>query len=131
LRTNSLLKHVIEGKIEVEIKGTKIRRRRRKQLPYNRKENRRYRNLKDEVLDGTLWRTHFGRGYGHVSRQNGNEIHCVQSTPKEMMPARNTIQAHAQDFVEKDELLLPILKAFAQYTRSLHTTVNASSFQSV
>jgi len=26
--------------------------------------------LKEEALDRTLWRTHFGRGYGPVIRQN-------------------------------------------------------------
>jgi hypothetical protein len=25
--------------------------------------------LKEEALDRTLWRTRFGRGYGHVVRQ--------------------------------------------------------------
>jgi hypothetical protein len=35
-----------------------------------------------------------------------------------MVPARNAIDAHAQDFVMNDELLLPILQAFAQCTRS-------------
>jgi hypothetical protein len=39
-----------------------------------------------------------------------------------MNPDRNTIHTHAQDFVVKDELLLPILKAFAQCRRSLHAT---------
>jgi hypothetical protein len=30
------------------------------------KEKGRYRKLKEEVLDGTLGRTYFGRGYGPV-----------------------------------------------------------------
>ena len=33
-----------------------------------------------------------------------------------MIPARYRIEAHAQDFLAHDELLLPILKAFAQCT---------------
>jgi hypothetical protein len=33
------------------------------------KENRGYRKLKEEALDGTVWRTGFGRGYGAVVRQ--------------------------------------------------------------
>jgi len=41
------------------------------------------------------------------------------------MPVRNTINAHGQDIVAKDELLLPILKSFFQYPRSLHATRNA------
>jgi len=32
-------------------------------------------------------------------------------------PARNTIDAHAQDFAINDQLLLAVLKAFAQRTR--------------
>jgi len=36
------------------------------------------------------------------------------STDQEMMPARNAIDAHAQDFVVNEELLLPTLSAFAQ-----------------
>jgi hypothetical protein len=33
------------------------------------KETRAYWKLKEEVLDLTLWRTGFGRGYGSVVRQ--------------------------------------------------------------
>ena len=36
-----------------------------------------------------------------------------------MIPATNTMDAHAQDFVVNDELLLSILKALAQITSSL------------
>jgi len=36
------------------------------------------------------------------------------STDQEMMPARNAIDAHAQDFVMNEELLLSILSAFVQ-----------------
>jgi hypothetical protein len=43
--------------------------RRRKQLLADLKEKRRYWKLKEEALDHTLWRTHFGRGYGPVIRQ--------------------------------------------------------------
>jgi len=37
-----------------------------KQLPGDLKERRRYRKLKEEALDRTLWRTRFGRGYDPV-----------------------------------------------------------------
>jgi hypothetical protein len=60
---------VIEGKLEGRIEITGRRERRRKQLLDNIKEKRRYRKLKEEALDRTLWRTHFGRGYGPVVRQ--------------------------------------------------------------
>jgi hypothetical protein len=46
------------------------RERRRKQLLDDLKEKKRYWKLKEEALDRTLWRTHFGRGhYGPVVRQ--------------------------------------------------------------
>jgi hypothetical protein len=43
--------------------------RRRKQLLDDLKEKRRYWKLKEETLDRSLWRTHFGRGYGPVVKQ--------------------------------------------------------------
>jgi hypothetical protein len=48
---------------------TERRGRRRKQLLNDLKEKRRYWKLKEDVLDRTLWRTRFGRGYGPVVRQ--------------------------------------------------------------
>jgi hypothetical protein len=59
LRRNCLLKDVIEGKVEKRIEVT----RRRKQLLDGFKEKRRYWKMKEDVLDGTLWRTRCGRGY--------------------------------------------------------------------
>jgi hypothetical protein len=58
LHGNSILKHVIEGKIEVMGRGG----RRRKQLLDDLKETRRYRKLKEEALERTPWRTRFGKG---------------------------------------------------------------------
>jgi hypothetical protein len=66
LRRNCLLKHVIEGKLEVRIEMTGRRGRRRKQLLEDLQEKNRYYKLKEEALDLTLWRTRFGRGYGPV-----------------------------------------------------------------
>lgn len=43
-----------------------------------------------------------------------------------MIPARNVIDAHAQDLVTNDQLLLPILKTFAKCNHSAHATSNAS-----
>jgi hypothetical protein len=48
-----------------------------------------------------------------------------------MIPARNVTDAHAQDFVMNDELLLPTPKAFVLCTRSLHATRNAKRFHYV
>jgi hypothetical protein len=60
---------VIEGKLEGRIEMTGRRRKRRKQLPNDLKEKRRYWKLKEEALDRTAWRTRFARGYGHFVRQ--------------------------------------------------------------
>jgi len=54
-----------EGRIEVMGR----RRERRKQLLDNLKEKKGYWELKEEALDHTLWRTHFGRVCGPVIRQ--------------------------------------------------------------
>jgi hypothetical protein len=64
LRRNWLLSHIIEGKI----RGIRRRGRRHKQFLDDLKEARRYWKLKEEVQDRTLWRTHFGRGYGPVAQ---------------------------------------------------------------
>jgi hypothetical protein len=64
LRTNCLLKHVIDGRIEV----TGRREIRHKQLLDYIKEARGYCKLKEEALD-RVWSTRFGRGYGLVVRQ--------------------------------------------------------------
>jgi hypothetical protein len=63
-RRNCLLKHVIEGKMEL----TGRRGKRRKQLLDDFKEKM-YWKLKAEALDRTQWRTRFGRDYGPVARQ--------------------------------------------------------------
>jgi hypothetical protein len=48
----------------------------------------------------------------------------VLSTDQGMTHARNATDAHAQDFEVNDELILPILKAVAQCTHSLHVVWN-------
>jgi hypothetical protein len=60
---------VIEGKLEGRIEMTERRGRRRKQLLDNLKEKTICWKLKEEALDRILWRTLFGREYGHVVRQ--------------------------------------------------------------
>ena len=57
---NFLLKQVIEGKVEV----TGRRGRRSKPLLDNLKEKTGYCKFKEEALDRTVWRSHFGRGCG-------------------------------------------------------------------
>jgi hypothetical protein len=66
---NCLLKHVIEGTLGGRIEMMGRRGRRRKQLLDELKEKIRYRKLKQEALEHTLWRIRFGRDYGPVVRQ--------------------------------------------------------------
>ena len=50
--------------------NTDRRGRRRKQLLHELEETRGDLNLNEETLDRTVWRTHFGRGYGPVGMMN-------------------------------------------------------------
>jgi hypothetical protein len=61
LRRNCLLKHVIEEKREDGIEVTRIKGRRCKQLLNDIRETRPYRKFKEEELQGSRWRTRFGR----------------------------------------------------------------------
>ena len=65
LRSNCLLKHVIEVRIDEKLVVNGRRRRRRKQLLDDLKTTRGFWKSKEEALARTLWRTSFGRGrYG-------------------------------------------------------------------
>jgi hypothetical protein len=70
LRRNCLVKPVIEGKIE----GTRRGGRRRKQLPNDFKEKRRYWKSTEEALDRTMWRTRLGSVYGPVVRETAEWV---------------------------------------------------------
>jgi hypothetical protein len=70
---NCLLQRVIEGKIQGGIEATGRQGRRRRKLLDDFKERRGYSHLKEEVLDCTMWRARFGRGFGPVVRQTTNE----------------------------------------------------------
>jgi hypothetical protein len=69
LHRNCLLQRVIEGKIKGRIEVTGRRGRRRRTLLDDLKERRVYSHLKEEALDRSMWRAHFGRGFGPVVRQ--------------------------------------------------------------
>jgi len=69
MRRNCLLQKVIEGKIKEGLEVTGRRGRRRRRLLDDLKEKRRYSHLKEEALDRTMRRAHFGRGFGPVVRQ--------------------------------------------------------------
>jgi hypothetical protein len=60
LHRNCLLKQVIEGKINGEIEVTRRRGKRRRKLLDDLKDRRGYSHLKEENLDGTMWRDRFG-----------------------------------------------------------------------
>ena len=66
LRRNCLLQQVTKGKIKGQIEVTRRRGRRRKKLLDDLKDRRGYCQLKEEVLDRTMWRNRFGTGFGPV-----------------------------------------------------------------
>ena len=70
LRSNCLLKQVIEGKIKGEMEVTKRRGRRRKKLLDDLKDRKGHSHLKEEALDSTIWRNRFGGGFRPFVRQN-------------------------------------------------------------
>jgi hypothetical protein len=69
LRRNCLLQRFTEGKIQGVIEVTGRQGRRRRKLLDDLKERRGYSHLKEEALERTIWRAHFGRGFGPVVRQ--------------------------------------------------------------
>jgi hypothetical protein len=69
LRRNCLLQCVTEGKIQRGIEVSGRQGRRRTKLLDDLKERRGYSHLEEEALDRTMWRAHFGRGFGPVVRQ--------------------------------------------------------------
>jgi hypothetical protein len=48
---------------------TESRGRRRRKLLGDLKERRGYSHLKEEVLDRTIWRARFGKGFGSLVKQ--------------------------------------------------------------
>jgi len=66
---NCLLQRVIEGKVKGGIEVTGRRGVRRRKLLDDLKERRGYSHLKEEALGSTMWRVHFGRGFGPVVGQ--------------------------------------------------------------
>jgi len=69
LHRNCLLQRVIKGKIKEGIEVIGRRGRRRRKLLDDLKERRGYSHLKEEALDRTMGRAHFGRNFGPVVRQ--------------------------------------------------------------
>jgi hypothetical protein len=69
LHRNCLLQQVTEGNIQGGIEVTRRQGRRRRKVLDHLKERRGYSHLKEEALNRTIWRAHFGRGFGPVVRQ--------------------------------------------------------------
>jgi hypothetical protein len=64
-----LLQQVIEGKMKGGIEVTGRGGRRPRKILDDLEERRGYSHLKEEALDRTMWRAHFGRSFGPVVRQ--------------------------------------------------------------
>jgi len=56
---------------------------------------------------------------------------CLYCTDRQTVNTTKMTNEHAQYFLVNNQLLLPNLKAFAQFTLSQHATRNALCFQSV
>jgi len=69
-RRNCLLKPVIKGKIKGKVEVTRRRGRRCRKLLNDLKERRGYSHLKEEAVDRTITRNHFGGGFEPAVRQN-------------------------------------------------------------
>ena len=69
MHRNCLLNRVIKGKVEERREVIGRRGRRSKQLLEDLEEGEGPWKLKEEALARTLWRIHFGRGYGRFVRQ--------------------------------------------------------------
>ena len=68
MRRNGIPKHVTVGKTE----RTRTGGRRCKQLLDDLKEKKKYWNLTKEADLRALWRTRFGKGYGHFARETAH-----------------------------------------------------------
>ena len=55
-----------------ELEDTRRQRRRRKQLLPDLKETKRYRQLKGETLDRTVWGNRFAKGCGPIVRETAH-----------------------------------------------------------
>jgi hypothetical protein len=66
LHKNCHLKQVTDGKIKGQIEVTRRQGRRCKKLLDDLGDRRGYSHLREEALDRTKWRDHFGKGFGPV-----------------------------------------------------------------
>jgi hypothetical protein len=78
LRSNCVLKHMIEGKIREGTEVTGRQGRKSTQLSDELEEMRCFWKLNVEALDCTVWRTRCERGCGPVVRQTTERINIVK-----------------------------------------------------
>jgi hypothetical protein len=77
-------------KKKIRIKDVKGRRgRRRKQIPDDVKEKGGYRKLKEEAVDRTLWRIHFGRGQVPVVRRTAVRMTTIIFSSNMALPQKD------------------------------------------
>ena len=99
LRRNGLLKQVIEGKIKGDIDVTRRQGWRRRKLLDDLKDRRRYYHLKEEVLDRSMWKDRFGRGFEPVVRQTtGWWWWCPYSMKEEAVDSNMWRDRFGRDF---------------------------------
>ena len=99
LRRNSLLKHVINGKIGERIEVLGRRGIRCKQLLDDLKEKRGYWKLEEEALYRTLWRSRIGRSCGPVVRRTTELINLInQLINRHFSVPSGFIQRHSSHF---------------------------------
>jgi hypothetical protein len=94
-------------------------------VEFNYCETARLRDLRDNITNA-LVRPHLFLTKINILRLDIERfiLYNILSTDEQMIPAMNAIDAQAQDFVVDDEVLLSILKTFAQCARLLHATRN-------
>jgi hypothetical protein len=109
LHRNCLLKHIIEGKLEKKMMI--IRGKSSKQLLYDLKETTGYWKMKQDVLEGTMWRTRFVRLTLSTSRTRiRNESLTSLKSPFIIIYHFHSVSKRAQ--AAWKFLLMPILNLY-------------------
>jgi len=108
LRSNCLLQRVTERKIKEGIEVTGRWGRRSRKLLDDLKERRGYSHLKEEALDCTKWRAHFGSSFVPVVRQTAkwmNKYSTAWEGQKHQLKYKPQQAAKNQATKKKNKLL--------------------------